>query len=59
MRQKFGLYEPSGGSAPDIAGKGIAQSDRNHSFRCNDAALSVLIWIREADAMEAGSEQRF
>lgn len=21
---KFGLYEPSGGSAPDIAGKGIA-----------------------------------
>ena len=23
-RAKFGLYEPSGGSAPDIAGKGIA-----------------------------------
>ena len=22
--QGFGLYEPSGGSAPDIAGKGIA-----------------------------------
>ena len=24
MIPKFGLYEPSGGSAPDIAGKGIA-----------------------------------
>ena len=23
-KTKFGLYEPSGGSAPDIAGKGIA-----------------------------------
>ena len=24
FRSKFGLYEPAGGSAPDIAGKGIA-----------------------------------
>ena len=23
-KEKFGLYEPAGGSAPDIAGKGIA-----------------------------------
>ena len=23
---KFGLYEPSGGSAPDIAGKGIVSA---------------------------------
>ncbi len=29
---KFGLYEPSGGSAPDIAGKGNCQSNRNDSF---------------------------
>ena len=29
---KFGLYEPSGGSAPDIAGKGYRKPDRNNSY---------------------------
>ena len=36
---KFGLYEPSGGSAPDIAGKGIANPDCHDSFGSHDAAL--------------------
>lgn len=43
----FGLYEPSGGSAPDIAGKGIANPSAQilsaalllrHSFGMNEAA---------------------
>ena len=38
---KFGLYEPSGGSAPDIAGKGIAKPDRNYFERSNDASLYI------------------
>jgi 3-isopropylmalate dehydrogenase len=46
----FGLYEPSGGSAPDIAGKGIANPIAQilsaalmlrHSFAENEAALSI------------------
>ena len=36
---KFGLYEPSGGSAPDIAGQRHCKSDCNHSFCSNDASL--------------------
>ena len=46
---KFGLYEPSGGSAPDIAGKGIA-----------NPILSAAMMLRfsfdldkEADAIES------
>ena len=49
---KFGLYEPSGGSAPDIAGKGIANPIAT--------ILSVAMMLRfsfdldqEADAIEA------
>lgn len=49
---KFGLYEPSGGSAPDIAGKGIANPIA--------AILSAAMMLRfsfdldkEADAIEA------
>ena len=49
---KFGLYEPSGGSAPDIAGKGIA------------TILSAAMMLRytfdldkEADAIEAAVKQ--
>ena len=38
---KFGLYEPSGGSAPDIAGKRHCQSDRYDPECCHDAALYV------------------
>ena len=47
---KFGLYEPSGGSAPDIAGKGIANPIETilsaammlrYSFDLDDAAKDV------------------
>ncbi len=46
----FGLYEPSGGTAPDIAGKGIANPIAQilsaammleHSFRQTDAAAAI------------------
>ncbi len=36
---KFGLYEPSHGSAPDIAGKGHRKSDCNGFIRIHDASL--------------------
>lgn len=48
--KKFGLYEPAGGSAPDIAGKGIANPIAQilsaammlrHSFDYTDAADSI------------------
>ncbi|MBP3877158.1 MAG: 3-isopropylmalate dehydrogenase [Lachnospiraceae bacterium] len=48
---KFGLYEPSGGSAPDIAGKGIA----NPIATILSAAMLLrysLDMDREADAAE-------
>ena len=38
---RFGLYEPSGGSAPDIAGMGIAKPIANAV--CGDDA-AVFIW---------------
>lgn len=47
---KFGLYEPSGGSAPDIAGKGVANPIATilsaammlrYSFDMDDAADAV------------------
>jgi 3-isopropylmalate dehydrogenase len=46
----FGLYEPSGGSAPDIAGKGIANPIAQvlsgalmlrHTFQMNEAAEAI------------------
>lgn len=53
---KFGLYEPSGGSAPDIAGKGIANPIA--------AILSAAMMLRysfdldkEADAVEGAVKQ--
>jgi 3-isopropylmalate dehydrogenase len=49
---KFGLYEPSGGSAPDIAGKGIA----NPIATILSAAMMLRFSFdldREADAVEA------
>jgi len=53
---RFGLYEPSGGSAPDIAGKGIANPIA--------AILSAAMMLRytfdldkEADAVEAAVSQ--
>lgn len=48
---KFGLYEPSGGSAPDIAGKGIA----NPIAMILSAAMMLRFTFdldREADAIE-------
>ena len=53
---KFGLYEPSGGSAPDIAGKGIANPIAT--------ILSAAMMLRytfdldiEADAIEHAVKQ--
>jgi 3-isopropylmalate dehydrogenase len=49
---KFGLYEPSGGSAPDIAGKGIA----NPIATILSAAMMLRFTFdldKEADAVEA------
>ncbi|MFI3172384.1 MAG: 3-isopropylmalate dehydrogenase [Eubacteriales bacterium] len=49
---KFGLYEPSGGSAPDIAGKGIA----NPIATILSAAMMLRFTFdldKEADAIEA------
>lgn len=57
----FGLYEPAGGSAPDIAGKGIANPIAQilsaalmlrHSFQREDAARAVERAV--AEAIEAG-----
>lgn len=48
---KFGLYEPSGGSAPDIAGKGIA----NPIATILSAAMMLRFSVdldKEADAIE-------
>ncbi len=53
---KFGLYEPSGGSAPDIAGKGIA----NPIATILSAAMMLRYSFdldREADAIETAVKQ--
>lgn len=53
---KFGLYEPSHGSAPDIAGKGIA----NPIATILSAAMMLRYSLdldREADAVEAAVER--
>ena len=53
---KFGLYEPSGGSAPDIAGKGIA----NPSATILSAAMMLRFSFdldKEADAIEQAVSQ--
>ena len=55
----FGLYEPSGGSAPDIAGKGIANPIAQilsaalmlrYSFHENEAAAAIERAVEEAIA---------
>jgi len=57
----FGLYEPSGGSAPDIAGKGIANPIAQilsgalmlrHSFGLNEAAVAIEHAVESA--LDAG-----
>lgn len=53
---KFGLYEPSGGSAPDIAGKGIA----NPIATILSAAMMLRYSFdldREAEAIEAAVDK--
>ena len=53
---KFGLYEPSHGSAPDIAGKGIA----NPLATILSAAMMLRFSLdldKEADAVEAAVAQ--
>lgn len=53
---KFGLYEPSHGSAPDIAGKGIA----NPIATILSAAMMLRFSLdldQEADAVEAAVQQ--
>ncbi len=53
---KFGIYEPSGGSAPDIAGLGIA----NPIATILSAAMMLRFSFdleKEADAMEAAVKQ--
>lgn len=53
---KFGLYEPSGGSAPDIAGKGIA----NPIATIFSAAMMLRFSFdldKEADAVERAVDQ--
>lgn len=53
---KFGLYEPSGGSAPDIAGQGIA----NPIATVLSAAMMLRYSFdldKEADAIEAAVQQ--
>jgi 3-isopropylmalate dehydrogenase len=46
---RFGLYEPAGGSAPDIAGKGIA----NPVAQILSAALMLRISLGREDAATA------
>ena len=53
---KFGLYEPSGGSAPDIAGTGKA----NPIATILSAAMMLRFSLdleKEADAVEAAVQQ--
>ena len=45
----FGLFEPAGGSAPDIAGKGIA----NPIAQILSAALMLRYAFQEEDAAKA------
>jgi 3-isopropylmalate dehydrogenase len=56
---RFGLYEPSGGSAPDIAGKGVANPIAQilsvammlrYSFHLNDTAARIEYAVRKTIA---------
>jgi len=50
--QNFGLYEPAGGSAPDIAGQGVA----NPIAQILSAAMMLRHSLREVDAADAIGE---
>ncbi|MFQ9748647.1 MAG: isocitrate/isopropylmalate family dehydrogenase [Anaerobutyricum soehngenii] len=47
------LYEPSHGSAPDIAGQDKANPIASHSFSSNAASLVLRPMDEAADAVEA------
>jgi 3-isopropylmalate dehydrogenase len=58
---RFGLYEPSGGSAPDIAGRGVANPIAQilsaammlrYSFAMNEAAARIEAAVRTAILQE-------
>jgi 3-isopropylmalate dehydrogenase len=60
--QTFGFYEPAGGTAPDIAGKNLANPIAQilssalmlrHSFSLNDAAIAIENAV--AKAIESGN----
>jgi 3-isopropylmalate dehydrogenase len=60
-QNRFGLFEPAGGSAPDLAGRGIANPVAQilsaammlrHSFGFEDAAFAIEQAV--ADVLEAG-----
>jgi len=60
-KQTFGFYEPAGGTAPDIAGKNLANPIAQilsgalmlrHSFGLNDAAAAIEAAV--ATAIAAG-----
>ena len=53
---KFGLYEPSGGSAPDIAGKGIANPIAAILSAAMNASFS-LIWIKKQMQLKKAVKQ--
>jgi len=62
---QFGMYEPAGGSAPDIAGKGIANPIAQivsaafmlrYSFRREDAASAIEQAVQAA--ITAGARTR-
>ena len=54
---RFGLYEPSGGSAPDIAGQGIANPIATILSAAMMLRYQPVIWIKQADAIEAAVTQ--
>ena len=57
MRQNSVLYEPSGGSAPDIAGKGNCKSDRNDLISAAMMLRYSFDLDKEADAVENAVKQ--
>src|SRR6185369_16563077 len=65
LKNGYGLYEPSGGSAPDIAGKGIANPIAmilsiamlfRHTFNDNIAASVIELAVN--DALKNGARTR-
>ena len=53
----LGLYEPIHGSAPDIAGQGVANPLGDNSVRRDDAATIPLTRRKAANAIEAAVDE--